>query len=95
MKTIDEPALDEFCAALAALQNPADIRTVLQEILTPGERHDIALRWRLLQMLKAGIPQRAIAKALGVSLCKITRGSRELRKRKSVIREILPPFKQD
>ena len=95
MKTIDESALEEFSTALAALQNPEDIRMVLQEILTPGERHDIGLRWRLLQMLQAGIPQRAIAKTLGVSLCKITRGSRELRKRKSVIREILPPYKQD
>lgn len=95
MSTIDESALEEFAAALAAVQSPEDVRTILQEILTPGERHDIALRWRLLQMLQAGISQRAIAKALGVSLCKITRGSRELRKRKSVIREILPPFKQD
>jgi TrpR family trp operon transcriptional repressor len=40
-------------------------------------------------MLNDGIPQREISKALGVSLCKITRGSRELKKEDSVVKGIL------
>ncbi|MDR2143572.1 MAG: trp operon repressor, partial [Treponema sp.] len=37
----------------------------------------------------AGMPQREIAKSLEVSLCKITRGSRELKKSGSAFRRIL------
>jgi TrpR family trp operon transcriptional repressor len=65
------------------------MRQVLEEILTPAELHDLALRWRLLQQLHAGDPQRRIAEELRISLCKITRGSRILKKPDGAIRTIL------
>lgn len=52
---------------------------VLFALLTPPEREKIALRWQLVCMLEKGITQRAIASELGISLCKITRGSHELK----------------
>ena len=52
---------------------------VLSGLLTPTERHKIALRWQILQLLQQGMSQRAIARKLGISLCNITRGSRELK----------------
>jgi TrpR family trp operon transcriptional repressor len=59
------------------------------EIFTPAEVQDVALRWRLMKMLHEGIPQREIARRLGISLCKITRGSRILKSQKSVSKKIL------
>ena len=73
----------------AGVSDPQDMRRMLDEILTPAELRDLALRWRLVQRLHAGAPQRRIATELGISLCKITRGSRILKRPQGVIRGIL------
>lgn len=67
----------------------------LNEILTPAERRDLALRWRLMKLLHAGVPQRKVAARLGVSLCKITRGSRVLRRPGSVSRRLLDSMSKE
>lgn len=54
------------------------LREFLRDLLSPAEYRDTALRWRIVKLLSQGIPQRDIAESLGVSLSKITRGSREL-----------------
>jgi TrpR family trp operon transcriptional repressor len=61
----------------------------LQEILTPAEIYTLVLRWELVKLLHKGVPQRQISQRLGISLCKITRGSREMKKEGSAIREVL------
>ena len=80
---IDDPAVDinlsELAAALAKTNNPLLIKNFLRRLLTPAETADIASRWALVKALEQKIPQREIAKALGISLCKITRGSREMK----------------
>ena len=91
MKTADIFVRD-IAAVLADLNRTKDIRTFLQALLTPPERARIGLRWRLVGMLAAGLPQRVIAKRLGISLCKITRGSREL-KFKPAFRKIVAAYK--
>ncbi|MGE4286651.1 MAG: Trp family transcriptional regulator [Phycisphaerae bacterium] len=80
----------DIIQVLAAIDNEKDMSQFLSEILTPGENKDIALRWRLLHMIREGVPQRKIASELGVSLCKITRGSRILKDKKSICRRYLP-----
>lgn len=75
----EETTLRELAAALAHLGQPGEVYEVLYALLTPREREEIALRWELVCMLERGVTQRAIAAALGVSLCKITRGSHELK----------------
>lgn len=65
------------------------MRKLFSEIFTPAEIQDVALRWRLMEMLDQGIPQRKIASDLGISLCKITRGSKILKKRNSVSKRLL------
>lgn len=54
------------------------LRAFLCDLLTPAEYRDTALRWRIVTQLFKGVPQRDIAESLGVSLSKVTRGSREL-----------------
>jgi len=64
---------------LAKTEDPKVVHQFLEAILTPKEIDAIALRWKLVCMIESGMSQRAIARKLGVSLCKITRGSRELK----------------
>ncbi len=54
------------------------LRELLDDLFTPAEIEDFALRWRIIQELHSGAPQRSIAQKLHVSLSKITRGSRVL-----------------
>ncbi len=54
------------------------LKAFLTDLLTPAEYRDTALRWRIIKLLSQGVAQRDIAESLGVSLSKITRGSREL-----------------
>ena len=50
----------------------------LDDLLTPEEYNNIAVRWQLVKMLAQERPQREISKALKVAIATITRGSREL-----------------
>ena len=82
MKT-DDPAVDEnlseLAQALAITKDAALIKDFLRRLLTPAETADIAARWALVKALEQKKPQREIAKELGLSLCKITRGSKEMK----------------
>ena len=86
---VSEADIRAVADLFARVSAPRDMRRMLDEILTPAELRDLALRWRLLQRLQAGAPQRRIAAELGISLCKITRGSRILKRPRGVIRGIL------
>jgi len=81
--------LDRFAGAFCSIEDPAEMKRFFAEIFTPAELEDFVLRWRLLEMLEGGAAQRRIADRLGVSLCKITRGSKVLQKRNSVTRRLL------
>ena len=70
--------LRELASVISKLKAD-EVYDVFQAILTPREREKIALRWKLVCLLEKGVTQRAIAARLGVSLCKITRGSHELK----------------
>jgi TrpR family trp operon transcriptional repressor len=95
---IDDPRvgenLGELSRTLAGTREPELIESFLRCLLTPAETADIAARWALVKALDAGLPQREIAKNLGLSLCKITRGSRELKKDNSAFRRILEAAKK-
>ena len=90
---IDDPAvaqnIGELSRAFAATGDPQLIESFLRSLLTPAETADVAARWALVKALDEHIPQREIAKDLGLSLCKITRGSRELKKEASPFKKML------
>ncbi|MDR0472151.1 MAG: trp operon repressor [Treponema sp.] len=69
--------------------DPVLVKNFLKCLLTPSEAADIAARWALVKSLDKKIPQREIARQLGLSLCKITRGSRELKKPDSAFQKML------
>lgn len=87
-----EQNIRELSAAFAAISGPADIERFLRAILTEAEVAEIAGRWELVKLLESGMTQRRIAERLHMSLCKITRGSKELKKPQSALRSAVLPF---
>lgn len=86
---LDPKALAAVAGVLASITSPAEMSRFLEELLTPGEVRDITLRWKLLELLSHGVPQRKIAEDLQISLCKITRGSRILKQKGAVTAQVL------
>ena len=90
---VDDPAvrrqIGELCRVLAETRDRELLESFFACLLTPAETADIASRWALVKALREGRPQREIARTLGISLCKITRGSRELKKPGSAFQRIL------
>ena len=86
-------ALARFAAAAASVTDRAEMETFLAELLTPNELHDLVLRWELLELLEQGVSQRQVAAALGISLCKITRGAKVLKRAGSVSARVLKHMK--
>jgi TrpR family trp operon transcriptional repressor len=82
-------ALREIARALAETGDARTILAFLQSLLTPSEAREIAARWELVKRLDRGQSQREIARQLGLSLCKITRGSRELKKKGSPFKAMI------
>lgn len=66
----------------------------LECLFTPAEQKDISNRWLLVKEIDKGTTQREIARKFGMSLCKITRGSKELSKPDSAFRKILNAQKE-
>ena len=89
LQVYDQESFADVVAQIAKETDKKVVARLLKELLTPAERCDIALRWRLLQMLSEGVSHRQISRELGVSLCKITRGSKILKDKDSVCRRIL------
>ena len=84
--------ISELADVICRINNVELMKRLLQEILTPQEIDTLVLRWELLKLLDQGLSQREVARRLGISLCKITRGSRELKKENSAIKEVLNSY---
>ncbi|MCU0822125.1 MAG: trp operon repressor [Spirochaetes bacterium] len=86
--------IKEISKILAKTDNEKIIEKFLESILTEKEINDISSRWELVKMLDEGVSQRKISEKLGLSLCKITRGSRELKKRDSSFKKMIDGYKE-
>ena len=72
--------INELIKVVLKLKNQNEVFYFLKWILTPRELKQLPLRLQIVKMLKAKIPQRQIAKKLGVGIATITRGVRELQR---------------
>jgi TrpR family trp operon transcriptional repressor len=84
--------IGEIAEVLSRVEDPELIGDFLKSILTKRELAEVDGRWELVKRLARGESQRSIARRLGMSLCKITRGSRELKKRNSAFKRILEEY---
>ncbi len=79
----------ELVGVFAGIKSPEEMDRFLHEILTPKELEDVWRRWQILNEISEGFPQREIAERHQMSLCKVTRGSKVLRKPQSICRKII------
>ena len=82
-------ATDRLVRVFCSIDDPRMMKRFMKEVFTPSELEDISKRWKVMEMLERGHSQRSIATKLGVSLCKITRGSKVLKTGGSVSRRLL------
>lgn len=80
--------IEELCNILTSADEEL-AHDFIHCLFTPAELKDIANRWLLVKEIDKGTTQREIAKKFRMSLCKITRGSKELNKPDSAFRKIL------
>jgi TrpR family trp operon transcriptional repressor len=84
--------LIEIAGVLCAIQDRGLMEDLLRCLLTANELKEITGRWELVKLLDRGMSQRRIASELSMSLCKITRGSKELKKKGSAFKRILDNY---
>jgi len=70
--------LRDLYALLASVKDEKEAKLLIDDLLTPQEVASLAERWQLIRELDKGTPQRDISQKLGISISKITRGSRML-----------------
>ena len=75
----------EITNFILKLRSREELMAFLKEMLSESEIATLSKRWRILSMLAEGRTQRDIVKELNVSLCKVTRGSKLLKDKNSVI----------
>ena len=64
--------------ALAALGEPKQVAAFLRDLCTPAELEAMADRWRVVPLLRKGVPYREIHDLTGVSVTTIGRVARTL-----------------
>lgn len=74
----------ELFQIIAGISDEAEIEGIFSELLTTQELKNLTMRWQILKELYSGESQRAIAARHKISLCKITRGSKILKKKNSI-----------
>ena len=85
--------IKELCHLITKSGDEAFIFDFFTCLFTKPELKDIANRWLLVKEIDKGTTQREIANKFSMSLCKITRGSRELNKEDSAFRKMLELLK--
>ena len=77
--------IEEITNFILKLNSKEEAQAFLKEMLSEAEMSALSKRWCILSMLAEGRTQRDIVKELKVSLCKVTRGSKLLKDKNSVI----------
>lgn len=93
-ETYVDDAIKEICHLICQADDEQFTYEFFRCLFTSPERKDFANRWLLVKEIENGTTQREIAKKFGMSLCKITRGSKELSKPDSAFRKALELLKK-
>lgn len=70
----------ELYAAFTNLRTTTDVEQLMKDLLTPHELKAVAERWQIVKSISEGVPHRKIAGEIGISIAKVTRGSKAMRK---------------
>lgn len=83
------PWYDDMVKLFTQVESEEDMRALFDDMFTQAEIRDFTIRWKLMNDLYEHVPQRTIAQELRISLCRITRGSRMLKKKDGYVRRRL------
>ena len=83
----------ELTDILTSIKDSKQMAEFLDDLLTPTEKEELPKRLQIVKMLLQGTPQRETSEKLGVGIATVTRGARELKKKKSAFRKILETLK--
>lgn len=86
LKTTD---IEQISHIIKQVQSENELNYFFKELLTQSEICTLSKRWQILKRLLSGHTQRQIAKDLKVSLCKVTRGSKIIQDKNSVLTKCL------
>ena len=92
-KNSQNDQIKEICMLLSKIQDENLIFDFFGCLFTKPELKDFSKRWSLVKELDEGTTQREIAKKYNLSLCNITRGSREMKKENSAFQKVLTLLK--
>jgi TrpR family trp operon transcriptional repressor len=87
-----ENTVKEISRVFSEINDVGLVEDLLKCLLTVNELKEIARRWEVVKLLDRGFTQRRIAKELKMSLCKITRGSKELKKEGSAFKKVINAY---
>ncbi|MGE8220834.1 MAG: YerC/YecD family TrpR-related protein [Stenotrophomonas acidaminiphila] len=73
-----DASLRALARAFATLERPQDVQAFLRDLCTPAELEAMADRWRVVPLLRKGVPYREIYDLTGVSVTTIGRVARSL-----------------
>lgn len=73
-----DASLRALARAFAALERPQDVQAFMRDLCTPAELEAMADRWRVVPLLRKGVPYREIYDLTGVSVTTIGRVARSL-----------------
>jgi len=85
----------EFISIINFAVKHNQVECMIDGLLTPQELEEMILRWRLMNELLAGTSQREIGQNLGISLGKISRGSRLLKYDQPEFKTFLENFRKN
>lgn len=94
-KELSDTSFEELVKIFTDIKDEKFMKDFMECLFTPAERADFANRWTLVKEIDKGTTQREIAKQFNMSLCKITRGSKELNKADSAFRKVLEKYKSN
>lgn len=70
------PALQDLVSLLADTKQHATLSNILHALLTDKELSELSNRLQIFALLAQGLPQRDIAKRLGVGIATVSRGAK-------------------
>ena len=81
-----EKGREDLLDIVLGLKDKEELKSFIEDMFTDKEMEDVVQRYLLMDDLYKGKSQRDIARDRSMSLCKITRGSKMLKKKNGFMR---------
>lgn len=80
--------MNELLDIFVKVKDRQEMKKLFEELFTPAEVKDFLLRYQIFREISDGTTQREIASRYKMSLCKVTRGARVLKRRGAFFKKL-------